>query len=789
MKRLLLGTLIIACGSAVAVDPLSNTKSTLLREDYKQAYTQLDELTGILEYLGQVVNQGAVKEPIKKREVRLWILKQLGEVKDMRSAKEVAHEQGLIELLRTMRAFIIYLTATIERNFEGLEDFERPIIEDRFPNELTKEQAEVVYRTLGQLLHNNQLLLKQMNSRISTLGLTKTNRWARWLDGINTRYGITDTLESLPRYLALSAAAIYLTPYKYFSIGQGQDGKEIPGLHWLKRKVGTLKFWDPKGYTDIGWYGREAEMPDDVRNPVVTPKATGTLADLLNSSEKKLFLGLLAGSAYLLLNDPFKEYIEPLKKDLTQGWNRLKGFNFKRIGQYIKPEITLDDSRLIGLDSQIEQMRNIVSYITEPETFDRSSSGLEKGILLTGDSGCGKTLLANALCGSINEEMQRKGMVKKFGFKQVKWSEVRWGPDGIKSILEDAKKNAPCVVFLDEIHNLPLQIKEGGEILSQFLTLGDSLMSTGLNDAVIVIAATNRPYALDDALLRPGRFGMHIHFEKPTYELRKESFVTKCKNSAISTEAFDLDQLARITEGCSHSSVEMIFKNARFIARKENRSLQQNDFLHNIYEQVYRIRFDQEPSLSEAAHKLVATHQAGHALIYMLYEKELNERLEMVTTRGQWAKIEEKRYLIDDVQKAHEQMKTTYGHLFTSKASETVNIGASPELKAKMLIAGVIAEELLLGSSARSYHQDDTHKALQVLEEHTFRGLSAEDFTKEEIKEPKKEAKRLLRHYEKEVRELLLREKPALKRLSEALQKRLLLSYTEVKELLEITKK
>ncbi len=787
MKKVLIGALILAAGSLIAAPKndtvLSNTKGAQLQEDYKKANGQLDEITGILEYLGQVVNKGAVKDNTKKREVRLWILKQLGVVKDMQNIPTIANEQSLVELLRTMRAFIVYLTAALERNLEELEPFESPIIEDCIPAALTQEQVVQVYRTLGQLLRNNQILLKQMNTKINTLGLTATNIWTRWLDGINNRYGITNTLQSLPRTLALLGGAIYLTPYKYFFMG----GDEMPGLNWLKRKLGSFKSLDPEGYKDINWYGRGDERPAEPANPAAKPN--WTLGSVLNSPEKKLFIGLVGGMAYLLINDPFKEHFEPIRKYLTPRWNKLKGYNLPRIGKYKHPEITLDDSRLIGLDSQIEQMKKIVQYITEPETFDRSASGLEKGILLTGPSRCGKTLLANALCGTINEEMHKKGMLKQFGFKQVKWSEIRWGGDGIQTILEDAKKNAPCVIFLDEIHNLPLQIKEGGEVLTQFLTLGDSLMSTGLNDAVIVLAATNRPYALDDALLKPGRFGMHIHFDKPTFDLRKKAFLTKCANSAINTEAFDLDQLARLTKDCSYGDLEMIFKGARFIARSKNRSLRQQDFLDNIYEQVYRIRFDQELPLTEDAHKLVATHLAGHALFYMYYEKELNERLEVVTTRGQWSKIEEKRYLIDDVHQAHEQQKTVYGHLFTSKASEVVDLGASPEIKAKMLLAGAIAEEILLGSSAKSYHPDDTREALQVLEDYTFGGLSAQDYTKEELTEPKREAKLLLEQCKSEVRTLLLHEKEALARLSEALQQKLLLSYTEVKEILEISKK
>lgn len=775
---LLLGLVSSSIISNPTTSPSSDIEATtqglLLHEDYKLAFSHLDEITGTLEYLGQVVNKGAIKEHTKKREVRLWILEQFALIKELMLVPEHRREAHLVEMLRIVRAHLIYLTTTIQNNFDTLLSFEKPVIEEPISQELSHEQATVIYRTIGQLLEGNGHLITQMNTAIKHLGLSTTNLWARWLDDVNDKWKITATLEKVPRYVALAAAAMYLIPYKHFEY--------IPGMSWLKRKIGTTDYWDPAGFKDIQWYGREAERPAPPVHPAAKPN--GTIAEFLNGPDRKAFLSIAAGAAYLVWTDPLAEYIESFKKYLRPRWNKLKGFNLPRLNQYRHPDITLDDPRLIGLDSQISQMKNIVRYITEPETFDRSASGLEKGILLTGPSRSGKTLLANALCGSINDVMQKKGMTKKFAFKQIKWSDVRWQNDGIKSILEDAKRNAPCVLFLDELHNLPLQVKEGGEVLTQFLTMSESLQSTGLRDAVIILAATNRPYALDDALLKPGRFGLQIHFENPTFELRKKFFKTMCEYNAINPESFDIDQLARLTEQCSYGELDMIFKSARFIARHDKRALQQQDFLHNIYEQVYRIRFDQTVPLTDEAHRLVATHQAGHALLHMLYERHLNQRLEVVTTRGQWAEIQEKRFLIDDVHTAHVQKKTDYGHLFVSHPSEAVDVGAAPEIKAKMLLAGTLAEELLIGSTTRSYHAEDTQEAQKLLENYLLKGRAPDTLSKQELQHIKQQASALLRSCEKEVRELLTQEQSALKNISMALQEKLLLTYDEIKELM-----
>ena len=352
-------------------------------------------------------------------------------------------------------------------------------------------------------------------------------------------------------------------------------------------------------------------------------------------------------------NNSLQRGLDHLRPKVRNYWNGLKGIQVSNDIGYKYPDITLDDPRLIGLESQIKQMRNIVQYIADPESYDRSNSNLEKGILLTGPSRSGKTLLAEAVGGTRNEIQRAKGDSKRFKFSTIKWDDIRWTPDGIKTIIKDAKADAPKVLFIDEIHNLPLQTKDGaGEVLTQFLTMTEVL----LGESVIVLAATNRVYLLDDALLKPGRFGLVINFEEPTFANRKKFFEVYFKENAIDAREFDIESLARQTAGASYGDLVSLFKNARFAARQDGRSVNQNDFLQKIYRQIYRIQLDRVLPLNDDEKRLIAVHQAGHAFLYMLYESEIQEIPECVTIRGKWRKIVETRFFdIPKVQAVHTQ--------------------------------------------------------------------------------------------------------------------------------------
>ena len=773
--NLLVCAIFLSIGTVCGVSQERNAPSAMLQDDYKRAFNHLDKLAGTFQYLGQVVNASRVYEPAKKRAIRFWLLERLTDIKKIRPSHERLNEQTLIKILQNTRVLGLHLIRTLEVNFEQLESYIPPITEV-LEEPLTQEDAEDLYRKTGAYLAKNEDLLLRIENEVETVGLTSTNLWARYVDDINNKYGITSILEQIPRYAVLTALGLYLTPYNKV--------KSIPLLGRIKRLVGSTDYFDRQGHAEIKAFPNA--VPADEQLIINAANQTNSsLAGFLNSQDKAAFERLAVGAFFLLTQNYLTDYLTPIKDYIRPYWNRLKGFNVGKVGTYRHPDITLDDQKLIGLESQIEQMRNIVGYITEPEKYDRSASGLEKGILFTGPSRSGKTLLARALCGTLNEKMQEKGMTRKFVFKEIKWSDIWWSSDGIKSIIEEAKQNAPCVVFLDELHNLPLQTKEGGKVLSQFLTMSDSLQSTSIQDTVILLAATNRAYALDDALLKPGRFGLQIHFENPSCNQRKKFFTVMCERNALDPQDYDLDLLARQTEGCSYGDLDMVFKNARFAAHNNGRQLRQSDFQDNIDVEINRLRFKQELPLSPQARTLLSTHQAGHAFMYLTHEDVLHERLETVTIRGQWNKIVEKRWIDPEVKKIRDEKKITYGHMFTSHTSEAVDLNVDPLIKAQVLLAGHVAERILLGSTAYSYHPKDRKNALKELEKIALKGLDEKAFPRDELIGPKKEAKRLLDQCEKEVTQLLTRNKNVIQQIAQELNEKTVLRHADLKKILE----
>lgn len=768
-------------------DELLEAGSTLFSQEHlKRAYQHLDEVDVVLQYMGQIINRNVIKFPQRrignkptptKAEAIEWVFKTQKIVKDLKFSDEHSNEQALLKITRTTKALIMHLSDVMTDNFKNLIEFEQPVILPlRVQNPLTPEGQAEVHTYFEDQLSTNEQIINGLHTQSKTLGLTKTNLWARRVDAFNDKYKITNILQQVPRYAGLAGLGIYLVPFRYCA--------GIRGLEWVKRKIGTPDYYDPDGSTIIEDQLSSEEFAQRIPAIALAQHNSRTISGFFNSKEYKGVYNITKLATMMYAQDLFGQAFAPVRGAFRSYWNKLKGFDVPNASDLKYPDMTLDDKRLIGLETQIEDMWNIVHYITEPEQYDRAGIGLEKGILLTGPSRSGKTMLAQATCGTLNAELRKKGITKKFAFKTVNANEFRWTPESIKSVIQDAKLNAPCIIFIDELHLLPLQTKEGGNMLNDFLTMTESLRSTDIGDAVIVLAATNRAYMLDEALLKPGRFGIKIHFEEPTFEKRKRYFTEMCHYYTIDQSDIDCDTLTRQTEGCSYGDLDLIFKNASFTARSLHRSIKQDDFQQNIYKQFYRLRFDKKLPLTPEARRRIAVHQAGHALMYALQENELNEVLEVVTLHGKWNKIVETRFFDPKMRKEQSKKPIKFGHIQKSHKSEFVMIDTNPVLSAQIKLAGAIAEDIILGSINYSYHEKDKRKALDFLEKIAFNGLKKEDFSPDELKEPMMKAKADLKKCEEDVRTLLIQHKADLEKIALELEKRELLTGSDLKKLI-----
>ncbi|MBX7104794.1 MAG: ATP-dependent zinc metalloprotease FtsH [Gemmataceae bacterium] len=267
------------------------------------------------------------------------------------------------------------------------------------------------------------------------------------------------------------------------------------------------------------------------------------------------------------------------------------------------------------MESAKRELQEIVDFLRSPEKFLKLGAQIPKGVLLVGPPGTGKTLLARAVAGEANAQF--------FSINGAEFIQmfVGVGASRVRDLFKNAKENAPCLIFIDEIDAVGRMRGAGvgggsderEQTLNQILGEMDGFTAT---DAVIVIAATNRPDVLDTALLRPGRFDRHVTIERPTWKGRLDILKVHTRNKPLGDDV-DLEALARSTIGMTGADLRNLANEAALLAARENKSrIDKSDF-HAAMDRVI-LGPKREEGLTEADKRRIAYHEAGHALVAFL---------------------------------------------------------------------------------------------------------------------------------------------------------------------------
>lgn len=732
----------------------------------------LKELNFYLQYLAQIVSKNKLHN-CKSKDFLHWIKHHQRVILELETYNGISPTQeNLNNLVLNIGLLAGNLVKNVKNKFSNLEYF--GFNQNRRQNN-SIEFADI--DKLSSMSYINSKVIENLKLEIDNMGLTNLNKLVRKLDLLNDKYKITTMAEYAPLASLALASGVYFLPKSIF--------KNVPILRNVKDFLGTSIYTDPNG---VDPKYKEQYYKHHV--------AEDGFASLFNVFDSKIFTGLGFVFTAYFSNSSLSPYTKFLRMVIANKWNRLKGFKVDDIarGGEVIEGLTLDDERIIGLDNQIEELYKLVNYIVEPEIYDKANTGLDKGILLAGPSGSGKTFIAKALCGTLNKAMRQKGFKSKFAFKVIKPSDVVWDTDGLKKIIAEAKQDAPCILFVDEIHNLPLQAKDfAGNVLTAFLTeMSGVNTETDARHQFIILGATDKPHLLDRALLRPGRFGNIIYLEEPNYENRKKYFEVNLKNRAVNIKNLDIDLLVRQTQGCSYSDLGYIIKNALFKACTNSDQLTQKALQEQICKHVYKLRDDISFTPFEKKH--IAAHQAGHALMYSLLNPE--RKLELVTIAGSWRKIEESSQWDLLKQKTLNSLKSTkYSGLFTYLPAESLDIEDSDEKAklAKISLAGALAERVLLGSPGYKcssklkqniFHSKDKAKALNYLKSIVFDGLEPETVPKAIRENLEVKAYNMLLEAEAEVLEILNNNKVVLDKISQELEDKVTLTYADIRQII-----
>lgn len=271
---------------------------------------------------------------------------------------------------------------------------------------------------------------------------------------------------------------------------------------------------------------------------------------------------------------------------------------------------TFDD--VAGADEEKEELAEIVEFLRNPERFRKLGARIPKGVLLVGPPGTGKTLLAKAVAGEAHVpffSISGSDFVEMF---------VGVGASRVRDLFEQAKKNSPCIVFIDEIDAVGRQRGAGlggghderEQTLNQLLVEMDGF---GINDGVIVIAATNRPDILDRALLRPGRFDRQVLVDAPDVKGREAILKVHARNKPLADDV-KLDVLARTTVGFTGADLENLMNEAALKAAKNNRTAITMSDLEESIMKVIAGPEKKTKMITEKEKRLTAFHEAGHAI-------------------------------------------------------------------------------------------------------------------------------------------------------------------------------
>ena len=314
-------------------------------------------------------------------------------------------------------------------------------------------------------------------------------------------------------------------------------------------------------------------------------------------------------------------------------------------------KVTFD--QVAGLKEEKEELEEIVDFLSAPKKYIQVGARIPKGVLLVGPPGTGKTLLAKAVAGEAGVPfftISGSDFVEMF---------VGVGASRVRDLFEDAKKNAPCIIFIDEIDAVARRRGTGmggghderEQTLNQLLVEMDGF---GVNEGIIVMAATNRVDILDPAILRPGRFDRKVMVGRPDVQGREEILKVHAKGKPLSEE-IDLKQIAQTTAGFTGADLENLLNEAAIIAAKDNRVYLMQDDIKKAFVKVGIGAEKKSRIISDKEKRITAFHEAGHAILFHVlpdvgpvysvsiiptggaggYTMPLPENDEMFNTKGQ----------------------------------------------------------------------------------------------------------------------------------------------------------
>ncbi|MEX0940717.1 MAG: AAA family ATPase [Candidatus Babeliales bacterium] len=753
---------------------LEKFRDQYLEEKRDAGFKLLETFEFLCEHLGQMINNNQIKN-FDRENVLAHIKETRKTIHELKKNAKTAFDPYSIKILfDIIESYINHLRTLVKNSLKTVPELDlqgvikRSIESEKFDPEELEKQVLRCQKNIESLERESQNVGRSL---------------------FNRAYCRIEKFCSDHHVFSRTGKALILALGGYWVLSRINNDtfesfgfNNVPGLNSLKESIGE----NPKlQITKIG----EHKSIEVINQPNVT--TAGWIEHSLGRGGLNLVdLTLPPLITWATLWGPLQNNWEAIKLWTQKKWSYLRGVlrggpvENKTESWKKDPKQKFDD--VIGQQAAKDAVVAIKDSVINEEACRRAGIKPAQGILFYGPPGTGKSMLAEALGTEFKNHVDKNINFLAICPADLEYLKALTGsPTGIGALFGLLIPDGITVLVLDEIDMIGLQRERDSKELSQLLTEMSGIMSANSSKHIIVIGITNRPENLDDALLRSGRFGKAIWFDYPSLQDRITYLTRELENRCIINIDSDyIEKLAKETERCTFEDLNKILTGALLKAKAHREALNENHLEEAFDEEIRRILFD-DSSLPEEHKKMLAAHQAGHALAAMLLDK-IN-KVTKVTIRAVSKKLQEESIYAKYSENGKSKEKTQandpieLGKVFTEKPDNVRTLYTRDELinQIKINLAGHIAENILR-SNAGNYHKEDKEKALAYARQIIFEGMDPNSLPKNIKNKRNHEAFVLMNKCEKEIETLLLQFKTELKEIADTLQEKLTLSYSEL---------
>lgn len=617
-------------------------------------------------------------------------------------------EATIYDLLALNKYLIGHVRAMINGDFNTI-----PVLDEAAFT--TRTKREVTLEELDQKYQDNETILAALRAESHNAGLKNYHLlfraaepyWNKTLDG--GRRLLWPALTAGLGILTAQQAGFSTTPVDF----------TIPFLN--------MNFW-----------GDRYEASD--AGLAKAPARTGLISEIYQFTPRfaihPVVLSLAGATAYYgvsdwkLMRKTANDYLAKLTT-LLLGRKEAKD---RSILTHVEPKYTFKD--VVGQEEIKDALSILVRYFEDPQGIDNRGLDLEKGYLFTGKTRSGKSFMAEALAGEIRAALKRCGKDEKTFRFIIAPQEILRQSGGFQACMEHARRYAPCILFIDEIHLLDLQAGKNNPLLSEFLNELSGCLDKNAGSKVFVIAATNHEDAIDKPLRSSGRLGKEIHFEYPTYANRRTFIVNILEKRTINVQSDKwsraINQFARETEDCNYEDIRKTIEAAFIDAKLEGASIEPAHLNHSLDKNIRGFISGHDHDISEQECHIVAAHQAGYALAtrilapYLSIAKVTIQPIrEAIKERSLWSQWNEKNESVKNDRVVHGKM-FTYG-----KKTRDMLVTIQEQMNACIVASsGYAAGNVQLGSSNNSsaYLPEKHQEAFDIAKMTITKGIRIDEF-------------------------------------------------------------